>query len=217
MGFFIVSNLIAMAWHVDSGDNSAMTGLLLNSLMLAQSTQPAAQGAAGSQSEWMVYAIIAFGMAFALIVLEAFVPSGGVLGILAGVAAIVGIVLFFRFDTTWGMVSMGVTLAAVPFIIAGLIWVWPNTPIGRALTLDENQESLVERDKQESGTQPDAIAVGMEGEALTELRPVGTCRLNGKRTDCIAQSGLIKKGTKVRVVLVEGMSVKVRAIEGQGV
>ncbi len=175
---------------------------------LAQAA-PAAQ--AGGDRQWMVYAIIAFGMALALVVLEAFVPSGGVLGILAGIAAVAGVVLFFRFDTTWGMVSMVVTLLALPFVLAGMLWVWPNTPIGRALTLEENQQR-VNTDAPPNADDPSAVVVGTEGEALTELRPVGACRLNGKRIDCIAQSGVIEPGTKVKVIRVEGMSVKVKAV-----
>lgn len=178
-------------------------------LTLAQAAQPAAQGAQTADTQqWMVYAIIAFGMALALVVLEAFVPSGGVLGILAGVCAIGGIVLFFRFDTTWGMASMAITLLATPFIIGAMLWVWPNTPIGRALTLEEEQEALNAPGPPDDS--PDAILVGTEGEALTELRPVGACRLAGKRIDCIAQTGVIEPGTKVRVIYTDGMTTKVK-------
>ncbi|MEO0476219.1 MAG: NfeD family protein, partial [Planctomycetota bacterium] len=157
-----------------------------------------------------VWAIIAFGVAITLLVLEAFLPSGGVLGVLAGICALAGIVMFFRFDTMWGMVSMAVALMATPFIIGAMLWVWPNTPIGRALTLDAEQERVnVDRRGDDSDG---AITVGLEGEALTELRPVGACRLDGQRIDCISQAGVIEKGTKVRVVGVEGVSIKVKAV-----
>lgn len=180
------------------------------SLAVAQAAQPAAQ--AGGDTQWMVYAIIALGMALALIVLEAFVPSGGVLGILAGICAIAGVVMFFRFDTTWGMVSMAVTLLAMPFIVAGMLWVWPNTPIGRALTLDDEQQTQNSPSAIEVLDQSADIVVGTEGKALTELRPVGACRLNGKRIDCMSQAGVIGTGTKVRVVFMDGMTIKVKAV-----
>ena len=169
-----------------------------------------AQGATSDDTQWMVWAIIAFGVAVTLLVLEAFLPSGGVLGLLAGLCAIAGIVMFFMFDDTWGMVSMAVALLATPFIIGAMLWIWPNTPIGRALTLDEEQARI----NTDTGTADGdgTIQVGIEGEALTELRPVGACRLNGKRIDCIAQTGVIEKGTQVRVIGVEGVSIKVKAI-----
>lgn len=174
---------------------------------LAQ-TAPAAQAA---DDKWMVYAIIAFGMAMALLILEAFVPSGGVLGILGGLCAIGGIVMFFMFDDMWGMVSMAVTLLATPFILGAMLWVWPNTPIGRALTLDDEQEPI-NAPGPPAAEDAGAIAVGTEGEALTELRPIGACRLSGKRIDCISHAGIIEPGTKVRVVQMDGMSIKVKAV-----
>ena len=180
-------------------------------IALAQAA-PASQNAqpSGDDTQWMVWAIIAFGVAITLLVLEAFLPSGGVLGILAGLVALAGVIMFFRFDTMWGMVSMCVALLAAPFIIAGMLWIWPNTPIGRALTLDHeqdlhNQESLPNESE-------DGIEVGLEGEALTDLRPVGACRLGSKRIDCIAQSGVIEKGTPVKVIGVEGSSIKVKPV-----
>ncbi|MFK7790865.1 MAG: NfeD family protein [Phycisphaeraceae bacterium] len=178
-------------------------------ITLAQAA-PATPIAAGDETQWMVYAILAFGIGITLLVLEAFLPSGGVLGLLAGICAIGGIVMFFQFDTMWGMVSMAVSLLAAPFIIAGMLWVWPNTPIGRALTLEDEQE-LVNENPQGSDSDG-SIQVGLEGEALTELRPVGACRLGSSRIDCISHAGVIEKGTKVRVIGVEGVSIKVKAI-----
>lgn len=183
-------------------------------MTLAQSTPPAGQPAPTDDQQWMVYAIIAFGMAIALLILETFVPSGGVLGVLAGMSAVGGIVMFFRFDTTWGMVSMAVTLLATPFLIGGLLWIWPHTPIGRALTLGDSDDDPDEPTTGANAGGDDAsIAVGLEGVALTELRPVGACRLDGKRTDCIAQTGMIEPGTKVKVVFVDGLTVRVKGIE----
>ncbi|MFN3167140.1 MAG: NfeD family protein [Phycisphaeraceae bacterium] len=179
---------------------------LILATTLAQSN--AASQGGGDDTQWMVFAIIAFGVALALLVLEAFVPSGGVLGVLAGIVAVAGIVMFFRFDTMWGMWSMALSLLALPFVLAGMLWVWPNTPIGRALTLEDNQQ----RANTEGPPSEGAIAVGMQGEALTDLRPVGACRLNGVRLDCMAQAGVIEKGAQVKVVNVEGTTVKVRAV-----
>jgi membrane-bound serine protease (ClpP class) len=180
-------------------------------IALAQSA-PATQNAqaSGDDTQLMVWAIIAFGVAITLLVLEAFLPSGGVLGVMAGLCALGGVILFFWFDTTWGMVSMAVALLATPFIIAAMLWVWPNTPIGRALTLEAEQERVNTDDRGREGDT--AISVGVEGEALTDLRPVGACRLNGERIDCTSNAGVIEKGTKVRVVGVEGVSIKVKAV-----
>lgn len=188
--------------------------LLLTADLLAQAAPaaPAPGSPAADPTPWVAYAVLAFGVAIALMIVEAFMPSGGVLGVLAGLCAIAGIVMFFRFDTTWGLVSMALTLIAAPFAIAGLLWVLPNTLFARMMT----HESISERINDHPGASAEhasGVAVGDEGEAVSELRPVGACRLAGQRIDCIAQSGMIDKGTKVRVVHIEGGSVKVRAVE----
>lgn len=195
-----------MASDASACDNTVMNDFATLQITLAQ----AAQGATSDETQWMVWAIIAFGVAITLLVLEAFLPSGGVLGLLAGFCAIAGIVMFFMFDDMWGMVSMAVALLATPFIIAAMLWVWPNTPIGRALTLEEEQK-LVNTDTRAADSDG-TISVGIEGEALTDLRPVGACRLNGQRIDCTSYAGVIEKGTKVRVIGVEGISIKVKAV-----
>jgi len=153
----------------------------------------------------LIWAVVAFGLAILLVVVEAFMPSGGIIGVLAGICAVVGIVLFFRFDTMWGLVSMALTLLALPFLLMGMLWVWPNTPIGRALTLDDEPTS------QEANADDETIvSVGQEGTTLTDLRPVGACRLSGRRLDCISQAGVIPAGTAVRVIAVEGVTIKVK-------
>ncbi|MEE8458846.1 MAG: hypothetical protein V3S08_03180, partial [Phycisphaerales bacterium] len=44
--------------------------------------------------------------AVGILVLELLVPSGGLLGLLCGVAIIGSITAFFRYDTTFGFVSL---------------------------------------------------------------------------------------------------------------
>lgn len=161
----------------------------------------------GADRTLLVWAVVAFGLAILLVVVEAFMPSGGIVGGLAGLCAIIGIVLFFRFDTMWGMVSMAITLLALPFLIAGLIWLWPNTAFGRWVTLDDEQETVLHGEETPTA---DGFTVGQTGTALTDLRPVGACRLGGKRTDCLALAGVIEAGTAVRVVAVEGTTIKVK-------
>ena len=49
------------------------------------------------------------------------------------------------------------------------------------------------------------------GEALTLLRPSGTAKINGQRVDVVAEGGVIERGTKIKVVAVEGARIVVRA------
>ena len=54
-----------------------------------------------------MWGIVLLGVALALFFVEVFIPSGGLIGIVAGVAAVFGIVLLFRVDTTLGLVTGG--------------------------------------------------------------------------------------------------------------
>ena len=176
-----------------------LTSLLLG---LAQ-----ASASAPPDRALLIWAVVAFGLALILVVVEAFLPSGGIFGFLAGACAITGIVLFFNVNTRLGLFSMAVTLLALPFLIAGLLWIWPHTIVGRALTLDDAQEPVLGG---EPGEEANVIDVGLEGTAETDLRPVGSCRLGGQRVDCLAVTGVIPAGTTVRVWAVEGDTIRVK-------
>ncbi|MCC7086192.1 MAG: hypothetical protein IT427_14410, partial [Pirellulales bacterium] len=60
------------------------------------------------------WAIILLLLGCALVVLEVFVPSGGILGMLAGLAILGSIVFAFRRDTTAGLSFVLVSMVAVP-------------------------------------------------------------------------------------------------------
>ncbi|MHC4703499.1 MAG: NfeD family protein, partial [Planctomycetota bacterium] len=55
--------------------------------------------------------------------------------------------------------------------------------------------------------------LGAVGVVLTPLRPVGMCDLSGQRIECVAESGYVDKGKKVRVIDVESTQVTVRIID----
>jgi membrane-bound serine protease (ClpP class) len=55
--------------------------------------------------------------------------------------------------------------------------------------------------------------LGAEGVVLTPLRPVGMCDFSGQRIECVAESGYVNKGKKVRVIDVESTQLTVRIIE----
>lgn len=154
----------------------------------------------------VIWAIVLIATAFLLIFAEVLVPSGGVLGFLAAGSLIGGIVLLFQVDTTLGLVGAIVTLIATPFVMGYALKIWPNTPIGRRLILQGKTRDTNEP-KTASTEQKDLT--GATGKALTDLRPIGTCMIDGQRIDCLADEGVIEAGQGVRVIGNDGMQVKV--------
>ena len=159
-------------------------------------------------NELLLWSFVCFAVAAILFAAEVLIPSGGILGGSSVVAVIAGIVLLFRVDTLFGLIGILVTFLALPFLFAVALKAFPHTPIGRLLTL----RSPARGSRGRAGPveeSPDRL-VGETGKAVTDLRPVGTCLISGKRMDAMAERGTISRGERVRVIAAEGMYVKVR-------
>ena len=54
--------------------------------------------------------------------------------------------------------------------------------------------------------------IGLEGECVTALRPVGTGDFGGRRLDIVSEGGFIQKGAKVRITAIDGVRIIVKEI-----
>lgn len=178
--------------------------------LLVQAAAPPA-----ADSNYLVYALLLLAAAFVLLVLELFLPSGGLLGVSGAVAAIAAVGCFFAEDTTLGFASL-LGLAVVTPVLLGLgLWIWPHTPIGRRLVLggpgdDDAGGAHAAAGARAADNRP---AVGATGKTLTPLRRVGTVRIDGRRVECLAERGMIDAGVSVRVSRVSGNEVFVRVVD----
>lgn len=185
-------------------------------LMLAT----AAGGDAANTDAFFLWGCILFAAAVVLLVIELFVPSGGLLGIMCGVAAIASIVAFFRYDSAWGI---GVALAYIlltPIAIVFGFKLWVNSPVGKAMILgagessdgaDPEEAAMASEQARQARLAALRELIGARGEAETALRPVGTVRINGQRIDGMAESGVIEANTPIIVTDVYDNQVKVRS------
>jgi membrane-bound ClpP family serine protease len=55
--------------------------------------------------------------------------------------------------------------------------------------------------------------LGMEGIALTILRPAGTVIINNERIDAVTEGGFIEQNAIVKVIKVEGARIVVRELD----
>ena len=147
----------------------------------------------------IVIALMIGGMLL-LIAEVAIIPGFGMAGISAAILVLGGAgYAWHEFGPAWGMGSLLISGAVASGI---LLWV-PRTKAGRALVLkdtlakpEENFEALV----------------GIEGVAVTPLRPAGMAELAGRRVDVVTDGVFVEKGRAVRVVAVEGARVVVAPI-----
>jgi len=87
---------------------------------------------------------------------------------------------------------------------------FPKTRFGRSVTLTPPKRQLGDAIPDTPELKELLAAVG---EVLTPLRPVGMCDFSGQRVECVAESGYVDKGKKVKVIDVEHRRVTVRVVE----
>lgn len=153
------------------------------------------------------WAIVLMLLGCALVVLEVFIPSGGILGMLSGLAILGSILFAFRRDVTSGMVFVLISLVAVPTLLAFAFRVWPHTPMGKAFLGElPNEEELKPIDVRRE-------LVGRAGVAKTKMLPSGSVLVDGQWLDAVSQGDAIESGEAVVVVEVRGNRVVVRRAE----
>jgi membrane-bound ClpP family serine protease len=157
---------------------------------------------------WIVTLIAA---AAVLFVLEILIPSGGLIGAAAFVSLVAAVVMMFMVDPVFGWIGLILSLFAVPAAVVLGLKVFPHTPVGKRLILAD-QQPTDERVRYSSDDAPASSLLGAEGVTVTGLRPVGTCKINGNRYECLAERGVIAANTTVKVVSVEGIEIKVRPV-----
>jgi len=152
----------------------------------------------------LTWAIILMLMGCGLVVLEVFIPSGGILSFFSAIAIIASVVMAFRRDLTTGMSFVVVTLLAVPSALGLAFKYWPHTPMGKMFLGElKTTEELRPVD-------PRRELVGKVGIAKSKMLPSGSVQIDGKYIDAISQGMAIDIGQAVVVAEVRANRVVVR-------
>jgi membrane-bound serine protease (ClpP class) len=181
--------------------------------------QAATTGAADPNDAYMVWGFILGAIAVGLLLIEFLIPSGGLIGILCGIAAIGSVVSFFMYDATWGVAAVGAYIVLTPVALIFFFKVVVNSPLADRLVLGANPEDVglspeeafaeSEQRRRERAAELRQL-IGAEGVTITALRPVGTIKINGQRIDGMAETGVIEANTPVIVTEVYDNQIKVR-------
>ncbi|RKQ38017.1 NfeD family protein [Oceanobacillus halophilus] len=152
-------------------------------------------------------AIVLLLLGIILIIAEFFVP-GGILGLI-GVGAILASLLMSGYDV--GQMAMSLGIAFLVAIIASII-------LFRRIGLDKGVfRHIILRDSTTTdlgyvSSENRLDLIGLEGVALTALRPSGIGEFDRERLDVVSEGSFIDKGTSVKIVNVEGARIVVREI-----
>lgn len=159
----------------------------------------------------LIWGLALLAAAVLLVVIEVFVPSGGLIGIVSAGVAIAGVVCLFRYSTTWGLAGSLFVVVGGPALFIFALNMLPSTPTGRAMMGEIDPEQRAEAERRERERL--ASLVGAEGVALTDMRPVGVVRVEGERHEATADTSYIRSGQKIRVTGVDMSTLKVRPID----
>ncbi len=159
--------------------------------------------------EPLVWPIVLMLLGIGLVCLEIFIPSAGLLGVMATAAVVASIIMGFMHSTALGTILVLVATLVLPLIVGLGIKVWPHTPIGKMI--------LIKRPESEKEVLPDTAEyglrerlVGKTGVAKTELLPSGDVVIDGQVYDAMSNGVAISAGQPVRVVDVNTQRLVVR-------
>ena len=163
-----------------------------------------------------------------LLALEAFViPGFGVAGVLGLAGIVAAVIRIFQDDA---VTVLATTAIGGGVLLGFLLWLLPNTGLGRQLTLAERigggltgvgagaetgrTTAAVPFDPAKAklvGDRSDLI--GRRGRALSDLRPAGVARFGDERVDVVSDGDYVAAGSTIDVLRVEGVRVVVRAVD----
>lgn len=154
-------------------------------------------------TEWItVISLILFGLA--LIVVEIiFVPGTTLVGIVGFLFLAVGVGLSFNYfgsETGWTIVGLSAVTSGLIFYYSFKANVWGRFSLKSSINSKVNEGELA------------AVTVGMEGQAVSALRPMGKADLNGKMYEVKTLGEYADAGTRVRVLNVTTNQIIVETI-----
>ncbi len=152
-------------------------------------------------------AIALYFLALTLAVVDVFVPSGGMLLVLAAAAAVGAILFGFRASMTMGMSMLTVVAASIPLLAAFAIRIWPKTPIGKRIILGLPPETPVTPETARTSLQD---LLGKVVVAEYPLMPAGQLIIDHTHVNALAESRYIEAGERVEVIAIRERNLIVR-------
>lgn len=154
-----------------------------------------------------IIALAAIGIA--AMIIELFVPAGGIIGLVGLGSIIASIVRTFQTQGNLvGSIFLIGAFIAVPTIFILYFKFFPRTFMGKRLILSKNQSPETGYSSH-TDYQYDTLK-GETGTTETPLRPAGSVIINGTRYSAVTDGEFIEQGVSVRVVHTEGNRIIVR-------
>jgi membrane-bound ClpP family serine protease len=139
-----------------------------------------------------------------VIIAEIIIPSGGILSIAAlGVFGYSLFIVFNEISMTIGFSFVAADLILIPVLVIVGLKLLARSPVTLRKTLSRKEGVSSQSSELES-------YVGMQGNAVTDLRPAGIAVINGKRVDVVTRGDYLEKDSAIIVTTVTGNQIIVR-------
>jgi membrane-bound serine protease (ClpP class) len=155
--------------------------------------------------EWLMALLFILGAV--LVTIEFMVPGFGIAGTLGIISLLLGIVVASRVVSP--PVLVGIIAAVLLVIVSLLVWAYRSATKGGKISRSLLLHFRLDKERGYTSVQPEESLLGMEGVTLSMLRPSGTAQIGDRRVDVVTEGEFIPKGTKVKVIKVEGFRVVV--------
>jgi uncharacterized protein yqeZ len=152
-----------------------------------------------------LYHIAVFLGGILMIIIEILLPTVGLLAGIGVAAMLYSIVLALGGDVG-ALGALGISLLISIIIFMLIVSRLPSSRLWNKVVLRDS--SRAEHGFVSTPEHPELV--GKTGEVLTELRPSGTARIDGRPVDVISEGSFIRKGTQIVVLSVNGSRVIVR-------
>ena len=154
--------------------------------------------------------IICFLIGIGLLIMEAFMPGFGAPGITGIVLEVITLVM------TWFEHGPIATLAML-LIVLLVLAIAISASLRSIASGRLSKSSLVHADTESNedgyrSVEDLAVFMDKEGTATSVLRPTGIADFDGVRLNVSSEGDFIPAGTKVRIIMVEGAKILVRAL-----
>jgi len=160
---------------------------------------------------YWVWAILLLILGVGLAVLELFIPSAGILCVLAAASVVGAVIMGFRQGPVMGFAILIAAVVGLPAMLILALKYWPRTAFGRRVLLTAPKSEDVLPD--DPNLRALKALVGRVGRAKSQMLPAGAILIDGRTVDAVSEGMPIDPGQPVRVIEVRGNRVVVRLVE----
>lgn len=155
----------------------------------------------------LIWAFALLGVGVLFLVMEVFLPSGGVLAFFSGCSMLGAIAIGFMGGFRPGMIVTLATLIVLPISVGLAIKLWPKTPLGKLMVAPKPQVAGSDAHGQQRER---AALLGRIGVASTKMLPSGEVLIDNQAYDAVTSGMAVEAGQVVEVVDVKANRIVVK-------